>query len=289
MIDGLFTCKRIRIKDTKSLTIIPVGDIHRDSENCSIKKWKEFLSYEKKRLRTDGDRYYLFMGDTHDFASFSERRSLKASRLHEQTRELFDATARKMVREFVMEIEFMRGHILGFLEGNHTWEYLDTTTTTDDIAERMGTNSLGSVCYLRLSFNYHGSYFNIDIMANHGKGGGRLPGSTFNSIDKMVKICPGADLYYMGHDHKRGSIPQTILVPAISGGKLTMKQFEYHLGRTGSFLRGYVPGKGTYVSKALLQPASLGVIRHKISIARKRMGKGMGEDRLYIKQIESIV
>jgi hypothetical protein len=60
-----------------------------------------------------------------------------------------------------------------------------------------------------------------------------------------------------------------------SGDSVRLSHRKVLLARTGSFLKGYVPGKVSYVTDRLLNPTNLGVI--KIEVTPKR-GDGKGYD-----------
>jgi len=112
----------------------------------------------------------------------------------------------------------------------------------------------------------------LDIFAHHGKGGGVLSGSTFNTLEKMA-VGADADIYLMGHDHKKGCIPSTPRLRLSSRGKdaeLFVKSRSPWLGRTGSFLRAYEAGRISYNVDAGRPPCSLGWIEFEVTPKRIR-------------------
>ena len=64
--------------------------------------------------------------------------------------------------------------------------------------------------------------------------------------------------------------------PSVSGATVTRRIL---LCRTGSFLKGYIPDKVSYVVKSLLSPADLGTVKIEITPRRE---KSEGKERQYL-------
>jgi predicted phosphodiesterase len=247
-----------------TVKIKPFGDIHRDSHNCDVKRWKEWLKEAKETH--DEYTYYVGLGDYNDFASYTERKQIRD--LHESTCEKLDKVAAADVAKFCDEISFMKGQLLGFVHGNHEWIFLDGKLATEKMCEIMDCPFLGYAAYVRLRCKIHSnSYINTDLFMCHGKGAGRLLGSTINSIEKAANIFHDADIYLMGHDHKRGAMPKTVLD---MNSKMEVREKLQWFGRTGSFLRGFVEDTPSYVVGAMYPPTSLGTISFEIEHSRQR-------------------
>jgi hypothetical protein len=208
------------------------------------------------------------MGDYDDFASGSERSSIKKIDLHGQSREKLDRMVMRDIVSFSKEISHMKGRLLGLLEGNHRWDFLDGRTSTQVLCELMDCKYLGDLAFVLVSGPARGgnTVGAIEILASHGKGGGKLIGSTFNKIQDMNRIVPQVDIYLMGHDHQLGAVPASI----IEFEGLVMKQKRQWYGRTGSFLRGYEIDEPSYVVDSLYRPSSLGTLRFDIKFERIR-------------------
>jgi len=260
---------------TKKIKLVVFGDIHRDSPCCDEKKWKKFL--KKCKTEHDENTYYLCMGDENDFMSDSERTTV-CHKLHESTDDRLDRASLDDVNSLADEMEFMRGHMAGVLHGNHVWMYHSGDErgmlSTEVLAKRLDTRCLGYVGYIRIrvSPSRGGTTRScVDIFASHGKGGGQLLGSPFNTVEKMSKIFPNADIYLMGHDHQRGSLPKTRLeIETGKNGRLRVKERTQHFGRSGSFLMGWVEGRPSYVVRTLYAPSDLGAIKYEIEFARSQ-------------------
>lgn len=241
------------------------GDVHRDA-TCDVERWIRFLKQSEK-----DDAYYFCLGDTHDFASGSEQKKLEDAHLHETTIADFDARAIQKNLDFCKEIKHMRGRILGFVEGNHSWYIKDKgKTSTEDLAERMEAPYLGWLCHYTLVVHIQSKSFAIHIVLCHGKAGGKTYGISINQVADLKVIFPVADIYCMGHDHQRWADPISSLVPVnnVTGWKI--KQKEQLLCRSGSFKKSYEPGHAGYEAQKLLKPANLGALKVFVNFRRER-------------------
>lgn len=268
--------------------IIPFGDVHRDTLGCDEDRWQWFLKKSETTTIENPSTWFLSMGDTHDFGSFSEVNKIKSAALHQTTMEKFDMMAQEDNRKFCQEIAFMRGKMLGFIEGNHGWVMSDGKTANEDLAERMGSESLGWLCHYTLNFQFKdrnkGSQ-NVYIVACHGKAGGKTAGNSVNQVDWLRNIFPAADIYIMAHDHERWVRPVNVLTPVIAKGGVKLKQKRQLLCRSGSFLKGYHDGASSYTVAGLFRPSDLGSIQIEISFHRDQRD---GEDRI-ITDIQGVV
>ena len=160
------------------------------------------------------------------------------------------------------------GNIFRELEGHHV------------LSAALGAKYLGVCSLIRLTFECGRSSTSIDIMAHHGKGGGMLAGSSFNTVEKMQNVME-ADIYLMGHDHMKGAIPGKPRLRFTQGrGSISVKERTPHLGRTGSFLKAYEPGMVNYNVDVCRSPCALGWIEFDLELARDRKD---GNDELVIK------
>lgn len=274
---GLFTTHRVEIEaeHNKPFTLIPFGDVHRDSDLHAHDEWKDFLSYAKSKPNA----LFLGMGDYTDGVSTSERIVLSDSGLHDTTRRTMEDVYKGVAKTLSNELSFMRGRIIGMLGGNHYLRFNDGDTTDHLLASSLGTKFLGVCSFIRLSLRFKGRdgfRQSLDIFAHHGKGGGNTPGSSFNTIEQMSKTAE-ADIFLMGHTHGKGCIPSSPRLQLSSTGKtgeLNVKERTPWLGRTGSFLKAYEPGRVSYNVDAGRSPCALGWIEFEITPVRSQSKEG---------------
>ena len=245
--------------------IVPFGDVHKYAPLHSDDYWKRFLD-EARELK---NAYFLGMGDYVDLASSSERNALKDGRFHDSTIQTIEDLYMQNTRGLVADLEFMRGRIIGMIEGNHYGEFKDGTTTTQQMCRLLDCKYLGVSAFIRLSFQYANRRKSIDIWAHHGKGAARLIGGSLNTVQQMGEQAE-ADIYCMGHDHKKSAGTTSKLVLSRGGGSVKVVHRQQLYVRTGSFLRGYVDGKQSYVADMGLNPTDLGVVQ--IGVLARKLG-----------------
>ena len=210
------------------------------------------------------------MGDYDDLASETERAILANASLHEETGFTLDDVFTRRIKQFYKEIQFMQGRIIGLIEGNHYGIYSDSgMTTTQKLCEMLKCKYLGVNAFIRLSFHEGHRNASIDIFAHHGRGAARLIGSSLNSVEQMTGVAV-ADLYCMGHDHQRAVAKGNRLSLAEGGGSVCLKDRTFVLARSGSFLRGYMPGHHSYVAKGAMKPSDLGAVKIIMTPTRER-------------------
>ena len=258
---SIFTVKERTIileKQSQEITLRPFGDVHRDTAACDVGKWRSFLKATKDHDQEHT--LYLGLGDYCDFAALKEQKKLKTVGLHQQTMDTIEEYVYKNNRKFSQEIKHMRGNLLGFIEGNHSWVFENGITATEDLANRMGTEYLGWLTFFTLKIKFRNTILNYYIVACHGKSGGKLRGASVNQVAELTRIFPTANLYIMGHNHDKFVIPDhPILLPAQKrDGTVLLKEKEPYLMRSGSFQKSYEPETPSYPVGRLMRPAGLG-------------------------------
>jgi hypothetical protein len=278
--DGLFTLQEYVVKGwkiDKPLSLIPFGDVHRDSPAHSNKKWKEFCDYGASKK----DAIFLGMGDYLDSFSTSERMILNNPGIHDSTRKREEQESRSRVGSLAKELSFARNRTVGLLCGNHFIQFADGTTSDMHLAAKLNSSYLGVCSAIRIVFaEMHGqSSISVDIFAHHGKGAGQTVGGKLNAVEKLANIAE-ADIFLMGDNHARGSVPlgDKLRICSNTGG-LVLRSRQAWIGRTGSFLKSYEPGQSSYVVDAALSPANLGWIEF---VLTPRRSYADGQDRMTV-------
>lgn len=269
--------------DTHSRTIItPVGqpielvffgDVHFKAPLHCRQTWEEFLD----KYRDRKDCYFVGMGDYLDLISTSERSGMAAANLHESTAETLQDLYRSSIDQFADQINFMRGRLLCLLEGNHHVVFKDGTTTAQRIAQQLNRGLpeelqaayLGDAGLFRLQCRRHssGAALSLVLALHHGAGGGGTLGAGINSVDKM-SLAMEADIYAMGDNHQLTAANSSKLYMNSKG---TICHRHIVLLRTGSFLRGYVQKKASYIADKMLRPANLGAASVTLTYQRRQI------------------
>jgi hypothetical protein len=263
---GIFQTHKyvINVKSLKdTIYLVPFGDIHYGAPLCAEDKYRQFMDWGKGNPNV----YYLGMGDYTDLASASERERLKSG-LHDSTVDTLEAMYMSLLEKYALTLEHTRGKLIGLLEGNHHYRFMDGSTSTNRLCSMLDTTFLGCTSFIRVVLKCGGAETKLDIFANHGQGGSaRLAGGSINRVQYMAEMAD-ADIYLMGHDHKRGVLPDTRLLLKDNKGALTVQERQVMYARTGSFLKCYVSGKGSYIVDTCKKPADLGGIKIGLRLRR---------------------
>lgn len=249
--------------------LIPFGDIHRFAPLCHEEKWLEFLKWAAKKKNT----YFIGMGDYDDLASFSERRVLNGGNLHESTLESLDDIYLERVIDLCKELKFMEGKLIGLVEGNHYAQFQSGDSTTQRMCQTLKCRYLGASAFVRLTLIRKNRCRSLDLWVHHGRGASRMVGGSMNSVQQMID-CAEADIYLMGHDHKKSVAMKSRLHLSEGNGAIRLSQQKILLGRTGSFLKGYEPDKQSYIAGAALSPTDLGVLKIELTPHIQKLPKG---------------
>jgi hypothetical protein len=275
---GIFTTQRFNIQFKnygEPIYLIPFGDVHRDSPLHAESHWKDTLEWAKGKPRC----FFLGMGDMLDLASTSERKILGNPELHESTTTNLDVLVLNQVEKFVKEIEFMRGRIIGLIEGNHYWVFQNATTSTQKMCELLGCKYLGTMSYIRIIFEKSGRIKHsneVKIIAHHGIGTSRVAGGDMRPVE-MLAGGWACDIALMGDDHQKGLIIRTR--NEFRGNREVVRAKKILLARTGCFLRGFVEGQASYVVDKCYSPNDIGLVKIEMT---PRRDYSDGGDETYI-------
>lgn len=280
---GLFTVHPFTIPTgygpENTVRLVFFGDVHRDSPDHAKTKWFRFLEYAK----TLKNAWFFGMGDYLDSTSTSERECLGAisPRMHDTFNTDTEALQLAKVELIAKELEFMKGRIIGMLNGNHYFQFQSGMNGDQLLCHKLGAKYLGVCSFVRLTFNTHGRYVCRDIFAHHGMGAARMIGGSLNRVQQMAEGAE-ADIYCMGHDHKRGGVPaQTRLFLSHRGGEeLHVEQREPILVRSGSFLASYRDGQVNYNVDNCRAPSSLGHVEVHVTLHRHEKLQGNNRKQL---------
>lgn len=279
--DGLFTTKEFTIytRLDEPAWLRPFSDVHRDAELHADGEWQAWLRY----VRTDdANAYYLSLGDNNDFMrahvrALSAQNDIVDSSISESLQEKCNRSVELLARE----LEPIRDRLIGIMGGNHYFIFSETeggVTTREHsearLARLLGTDYLGTMCLLTLHLVDSRNKANraeVRVIAHHGVGGGCTIGGSLNRVQRTLGGWH-ADVALFGHDHKRGIVPvgdRLSVYPGLDGSPAIMANSKW-VGRTGSFLRGFEPGKSSYVVDGAFEPSSIGTIEVQMKLRKNR-------------------
>lgn len=264
--DGLFKVNKFKIMFNnygEKINLSATGDWHFGCSNHDSKKFIEFLEDAKEK-----NAYLIGTGDYIDLLSSSERRGFINADMHDQTTETFDQLVYNKVKALADLIKKYYGNrIIGLGGGNHYHNLSYGKTSDQLLCEMLGCEYLGVNSITRLTYQYKSNKtntFKLDICVHHGLSGGRTAAASINKLQMMANSFD-ADIMLQGHDHNR-CVDYINRIGLSDNGVLINKRIL--LGRTGSFLKSYQPGKSSYAVEALYAPGDLGGIN--ITITPKR-------------------
>lgn len=284
MNESIFTLQSYNVPFTSFVDpwyLLPFGDVHKDNPNHDGELWGEWCGWGATKKRS----MFIGMGDYLELFSDSERNGLTTIRLHDSSKKTLDDHVKETCKKFFEDIKFMKGKLIGMLEGNHFYNFTNGMTSTQYLCQLLDCKYLGASSFTRLTFSYaRGNRSSkCDIFAHHGKGASRLVGGSLNTVQQMAE-CANADIFLMGHDHKKSVGMSTKLELTDGATGLHLKERKLLYGRTGSFLKGYEPDKPSYVAKALMNPTDLGTIKIELTPKlKKKMVNGREvSEKMYI-------
>ncbi len=272
---GIFTTHCVDIQQKKpgdSFTLIPFSDVHRDSPHCAVERWREDIE-EWKKIK---NALFIGLGDYTDFLSTSERQCVGRGDLHDSTKTSLDNLAKRRIKELAEELSFMKGRIIGLVNGNHYYQFENGMTGDHMLAELLGCKFLGVASFVRLSFELGQNTRKrtaIDLFCHHGAGSGQKPHTSLGAVARMAEWAD-ADIVLQGHDHKRGALPLNpiLTLSRNNNGQLHVKERQRWVGRTGSYLKAYVDGEANYNVDSGRGPCSLGHIQFILTPTRDCSG-----------------
>lgn len=246
--------------------LLPFGDVHDGNPNCHYELFREWCDWAKTKQNS----IFIGMGDYMEWFSETERIGMHSLKLHESSKKTLDDFAKERCAKFAEQISFMSGKIIGLMEGNHFYPFENGMTSTQYICQLLNCKYLGATALTRLCFKYSkgNRAASLDVFSHHGKGAARLVGGSLNTVQQMAE-CAEADIYLMGHDHKKsvGMSSKLKLTDGRTGTHLRERKLVY--ARTGSFLKGYEENQPSYVCKALLNPCDLGTVKIELTPKQK--------------------
>lgn len=223
----------------EELNIIPIGDLHIGAPNFNSSVLENKLEWiDKHRENTR----IILMGD---LAETATKDSVGAG-VVEQTE-----NAQQQIYKAKNYLYDFRDLIDGIITGNHEQRIYQKSGVdlTDIFADIMGLREK----YLRyqgvIKYAWNKRSYHVSVW--HGSGGGSTPGGAMNRLQKQAETV-FADVYLMGHVHRRQVHTKMIYVPNEQNKR--MKRIKQVFVVTGSAL----DYDGSYAEEKGLSPSEMG-------------------------------
>lgn len=233
--------------------IIAFGDIHMGNRSFDEDKYYKTIDFIKKEPHT----IVIGMGDYAECINAKDKR-------HDYNAMDFkhidpDSQYAQITKDFMP----IKDKIAVLLDGNHDYAFWQrhNHNYVDTMAHDLGVPYGGISSYLRFSIKRKSSkggaaYRQLNIYAHHGWTGARTDAYKVKVIQDLSQIFPGLHLYLMGHVHQLGEAPATVSLFVDEAGSIREWTQKYVL--TGSYIKGYEEGIGSYTEARGYRPTSLG-------------------------------
>jgi predicted phosphodiesterase len=232
----------------ETVTIYPIGDLHYGSEHCDLK----MIEKQIEKIKQDKTARIILMGD---LAETATKESVGAGVYEQQE------TAQQQMMRIKQLFYDVRHLIDGVVTGNHE-ERIYKASGFDltlylcqllDISEKY-MRYQGVVQYSLGKREYH-------VNVWHGAGGGGSAGASLNKLQKQSEYIL-ADIYLMGHVHKRQVHTKRMYVPDSHRNKL--QAIEQYFIVTGSSL----DYENSYAEAMGMTPSQKGFTKIKLTTKR---------------------
>lgn len=254
---------RHRLKSaTTEVTVCPLGDIQwaGDEEDIAY----DHLGEHVETCLDQPHPLFVGTGDYIDFASPSTREALRSSVKYDTAKKVIADASKHLVDDlYTRLLRPTQGHWLGLVEGHHhhpvTLRILpDGSTLQEDsdvyLAKRLGAKFLEEFGIVKLEFG--DSEHVVNFVVFHGSGSSVFP---WGPLQRLYRLAPNfhVDFMLMGHQTKKAKADfDRMIFPDDGPDRLEHRPVKM-IG-CGGWMKGYVNGKATYVSRATLAPVALG-------------------------------
>lgn len=268
---------RIRCDEGRSakIKLIPLGDVHYGTKHFDREKFTDTCNW----LTKDQNAYVLCMGDMAEFISHTDKR-FDPQNIDQSLLNNLDNLAETQANYIIKHLRPFSHRIIGMLTGNHedTIRHHHQFDIQHYMCKELNAPNLSYTAIIRLQFFRNGSPTanrEVLIYASHGFGGSVSETSAIGRLITMTKDFD-ADIYLMGHVHKKVAYTKQRLHLVGRGSELSLVPKKRIYGLTGTFLRTYTPntGSSSYAEKRGYSPTATGTLRIEIEPFRHTTVQG---------------
>lgn len=238
------------------VTLCPLGDIQwaGDRYDLTFDRLNQHIAWTLKQPTPR----YIGPGDYIDFASPSNREKLAGVGLYDTAIKVIKAGAKGLVDGLYQEIlKPTAGKWLSLVNGHHHFSTAEDGDSDQYLAHLLGAAFAQDVVYGKIRWvEKKKTVGTVKYVLFHGDGHSVFP---WGPLNKLYRISPNftADLMFMGHQTKK-AIGEYDRMDWPDEGPDRLEHRTVHLVGTGGWTKGYIPGRTTYISKAMLPPVALG-------------------------------
>lgn len=235
--------------------LYPLGDVHLGSRNCAEKPLRAHV----RRIADDPQAVWFGGGDVLDCIKPQDAKRFDVKTMPDWIMEGDADTTRDNLSDILtQQLKRLTGILkpiahkcIGLMEGNH--EAAIRRHYNQDIhgalCNKLDAQDLTSYCWIRLKFKRSNKAAkNIDVVAQHGCGGGRSDGAESLHLGRMIKKWEMADIVFRGHSHTYTVAPPKPVLYVPATGKMPKElsvRYRY-AANWGCWLYSHAAGPSTY-------------------------------------------
>ena len=263
-------------KNAGRWNLYPVGDVQFGADGFNEALWKELVY----KIKHDPFALVIGMGDYTDWWRPTVQNKIKQALAGDKEALCsIDEMHRKHSHDVMNMLApiIKTGRCLGLHEGHHFYEYTPGVTSTQEMCARFNVPYLGRMALTWVIFRGletgHGNTWSVKIHSQHGEGGASLPWTDMAEVGRKTMPFWDADLFLRGHSTKCyvGSVGYMKMKETV-GLELEIVEDAKWIVNTGGFMKGYINGTETYVSKKNLPPAHLNYATVHFDLKRPNVG-----------------
>lgn len=240
--------------------IYPIGDIHLDNRGCDEDRLKEYL----KLISSDPYCCWFILGDLID-GTTPDHRYFKASVVKPGDLQKMDDYVTWMTERLLAVLAPLKGIPGVVLQGNHDrrrtglkWAGLSWSIAASLGAEYGETEALVRLIVREKGSPHHRHWI---VHAQHGAGGGYLPGGKINRFQHTATVTAEADIFLRSHLHDADArvIPRYALSLPRGSGKVYIRSKPIAYVTAASFKRPRTSGVCDYEGIQGIPPGDQGL------------------------------
>ncbi len=215
-------------KHWEQVVLYPVSDMHTGD---ILFARKEFEAFSDMILR-EPNRFIMVNGDIMN----NNLRDSKGSPYEDIM------SPNDQVKEVIRLLLPLKDRIVGMNNGNHEDRTKDKAGVdiTEYMAELLGVpfNEDENLFKIKVGERTKNKQFVYTVYITHGRCGGKRPGAILNAVEDLSKNVL-ADVYVMGHAHRRMAHVAEFREPDLRNNKITMRKQLYVVGAGWLYYGGY--------------------------------------------------